>query len=170
METRLRTQMSKGMGVRSAKERKSPEYCVGNLCCDSSCRTNKTSPITLSSLSVAEEQTVGSWKNINNVLQHLQVGKVSKPQRGLRTQLVTGAPVFFLSQIGRTSKLTLEKHTHRRKKYCNLPLCVCSKRLKRKKKRNKYIAFQFSMKRMFLNHSGRALSVGAAKDLSLATS
>lgn len=58
----------KGMGVGQAKQREPSLLRWKLLLAESSHRTNKTSLITLSPLSVAEEQTVGPWKNISHFL------------------------------------------------------------------------------------------------------
>ena len=77
---------------------------------DSSRRINKTSLITPSSFSVAKEANSGALEKHQQLLVASVGGEVFQATERAVNAL-TGAPVF-LSQIGRTSKLTLEKHTH----------------------------------------------------------
>ena len=77
---------------------------------DSSRRINNTSLITPSSFSVAREANSGALEKHQQLLVASVGGEVFQATERAVNAL-TGAPVF-LSQIGRTSKLTLEKHTH----------------------------------------------------------
>lgn len=77
---------------------------------ESSRRINKTSFITLPSFSVAREANSGALEKHQQLLVASVGGEgFQATERAVNT--LTGAPVF-LSQIGRISKLTLEKHTH----------------------------------------------------------
>lgn len=76
---------------------------------ESSRRTNKTSLITLSSFSVVREANSGALEKHQQLLV-ASVGGEGFQATERAVNALTGAPVF-LGQIGRTSKLTLEKHT-----------------------------------------------------------
>lgn len=89
---------------------------------ESSHRTNKTSLITLSFLSVAREANIGAREKHQQLLV-ASVGGEGFQATERAVNAVTGAPVF-LSQVGRTSKLTLEKHTQWRKKNMVSSPCV----------------------------------------------
>lgn len=90
---------------------------------ESSCRTNKTSLITPSFFSLLREANSGALEKHQQLLV-ASVGGEGFQATERAVNAVTGAP-GFLSQIGRTSKLTLEKHTHwGKKKYCKRSLRV----------------------------------------------
>lgn len=125
---------------------------------ESFCRTNKTSLITLSSFSVATEANRGALEKHQQLLV-ASVGGEGFQATERAVNALTGAPVF-LSQIGRTSKLTLEKHTHWRKKYSKLPLCICIKRFLKKETNRLLSSFPWKEFECSQICSGRILKVG----------